>query len=221
MSGIPQLNEDDYRVFTLAMDDLIRRSDARAALLVEKAGYLIHQSGDREAFDATQVATLASNAFNATQFMASLLNEEKFSGMFQQGEQASTLILNIDENFLLVVVFNAIQSVGMIRFYADDTIKVLASQILASSRRDPGPGLDLADLNPTDIGQLFRRKADEPAPMVPEPAQEPVPEPAPMAFESGTPLTFPELSPPAPELPIQWNFHDGENPPPAPGNPPA
>jgi predicted regulator of Ras-like GTPase activity (Roadblock/LC7/MglB family) len=79
MAAIPQLNEEDLQQFTAALNDLLTRSEASTALIVEEAGFLIHQSGECSTIDTTQVATLASNAYNATKFMAGIINEPGFS----------------------------------------------------------------------------------------------------------------------------------------------
>ena len=88
--------------FEKVLADLVRKSEAILTMIVEKAGYLIHQHGNSEALDTTTLATLGSNAYNATQFMAQLVNENNFSSMYQQGEAYSTLILNIDHDCILV-----------------------------------------------------------------------------------------------------------------------
>ena len=92
MGQFPQLIQEDIDVIESVLRDLLRKSEANIALLVEKAGYLIHQCGNPEQIDTTTFATLGSNAYNAVQFMASLVNESNFSSMYQQGESYSTLI---------------------------------------------------------------------------------------------------------------------------------
>jgi predicted regulator of Ras-like GTPase activity (Roadblock/LC7/MglB family) len=163
MGQFPQLIEDDFQHFNNALTELLTKSEASTALIVEKAGYLIQQCGASNDVDTTTLATLASNAFNATQFMASLIQETNFTGMYQQGEHFSTLILNIDENSLLVVIFKATLGVGMVKYYAHDTIKQLSSQLQIAEHRAPGKGFDLIDLNATDLGELFKR-TDQPPP---------------------------------------------------------
>ena len=98
MGQFPQLNQEDLDALDVAMSELLGQSEANVALLVEKAGYLIHQCGNQEAMDATTFATLGSNAYNAVQFMAQLVNEDNFTSLYQQGERYSTLIVNVDEN---------------------------------------------------------------------------------------------------------------------------
>lgn len=158
MGNFPQLIEEDFQQFNTFLNDLLAKTEATTVLIVEKAGYLIHQCGETSQYDTTQVATLSANAFNATQFMASLLNEKNFTGMYQQGENSSSLILNVNENCLLVIIFKTSLSVGMIKYYAITTAKQLAFQLELAERRSPGIGYDLIDLNPKDVAELFRRK---------------------------------------------------------------
>lgn len=154
--AFPQLIEEDLASFERVLEDLVKKSEAMLAMIVEKAGYLIHQYGSSESVDTVTFATLGSNAFNATQFMAQLVNENNFSSMYQQGETYSTLILNIDEHCLLVLVFGTQQTVGSMKYYAAPAVKQIAGQIhTASARGDMG--LDLCDMNPEDVNTLFKR----------------------------------------------------------------
>src|SRR6201995_1971558 len=102
MGQFPQLNQDDIDQFEAILSDLLTKSEANIALLVEKAGYLIHQSGNPEQIDTTTFATLGSNAYNAVQFMASLVNESNFTSMSQQGERLSVLMRFAVLNSLVV-----------------------------------------------------------------------------------------------------------------------
>ncbi len=154
--AFPQLIEEDLACFDRVLEDLVKKSEAMLAMIVEKAGYLIHQFGSSESVDTVTFATLGSNAFNATQFMAQLVNEHNFSSMYQQGETYSTLILNIDEHCLLVLVFGTQQTVGSMKYYAAPAVKQIATQIASASERGD-MGLDLCDMNPEDVNTLFKR----------------------------------------------------------------
>ena len=101
----PQLNEEDMQYIDKVLGDLVRKSEALLSMLVEKAGYLIQQHGNAEALDTTTLATLGSNAYNATHFMAQLVNEHNFTSMYQQGETFSIELLGAARDDLLDVVF--------------------------------------------------------------------------------------------------------------------
>ncbi len=158
MGQFPQLIQEDIDSLDTAMRELLKKSEANVALLVEKAGYLIHQCGSQDSMDATTFATLGSNAYNAVQFMAQLVNESNFTSMYQQGEHYSTLMVNVDENSLLVIVFPTHLTVGSMKYYATPAAKTIGDRILLASSRAPGTGLDLSDLDPTDVQSLFRKK---------------------------------------------------------------
>src|ERR1700761_2000083 len=137
MSQFPQLNQEDIDVVHGVMQDLLKKSEAHVALLVEKAGYLIHQCGKPDEIDTTTFATLGSNAYNAVQFMAQLVNESNFTSMDQQGESHSTLMLNVDENSLLVIVFPTSLTVGSMKYYAGPAVRAIAKSIGIASARGP------------------------------------------------------------------------------------
>ena len=157
MGQFPSLNQSDIELIDHVMKDLLVKSEANIALLVEKAGYLIHQSGNPESVDTTTFATLGSNAYNAVQFMASLVNENNFTSMYQQGENFSTLMVNVDENSLLVIVFPTHLTVGSMKYYAAPAARRIAEQIVVATGRNDGLGLDLSDLNVSDAQSLFQK----------------------------------------------------------------
>ncbi len=189
MANFPQLTHDDFQKFDEALNALLAKSEASMVLIVEKAGHLIHQCGTVHG-GADQLATLAANSFAATQFMASLSDEPNFTGMFQQGEKISTLIMNIEEHCILVILFSSSLSVGLIKHYAAATIQSVANQLQIAQQRAPGVVFDLTDLNVTDAGALFR-KMDATDPVPAEITPETVPAPA----ESSVPIEAP-IEPP-------------------------
>lgn len=159
MTPFPQLITEDFECIQNALADLLEKSEASTALFVEKAGYLIAQCGDKEAFDTTEIATLAANAFAATQFIADRLGETNFSSMFQQGEMTNVLWVNVDENSLVVVIFKAHLSVGAIKYYALSTVQTVAKQLQIAQERAPDEAVDLAHFDPVDVNDIFQRKS--------------------------------------------------------------
>jgi len=157
MAGLPQLIEDDVRALEAALDELLRRSDAGAALVIDKGGPLISQHGAADKFDATTVAALAAGAFSATDMMARHLGETSLSHIYQQGRRVSLLISNVDENLLLIVVFPADLSVGAVKYYAGDAVRRIAAQLDKAARREPGTNLDLVSMNMLDVSGVFRK----------------------------------------------------------------
>ena len=155
---LPQLIEEDIREIDGALGDLLTKSEAISALVLDKGGFLITQCGDTRRFDTTTLGALAAAMYAATQGIASLVGEIDFSSVYQQGENISLLVNNVDEHCLLLVVFRAQISVGAVKYYALGTIAQLAQQLRAAQARAPGEGYDLSVLNIADTADLFRKK---------------------------------------------------------------
>ena len=158
MGTLPQLIEEDIQRMDAALKELLAQADATAALVIDKGGFLIASRGDSEQMDFTTIGALASGAFLANQTIAGLVNEQNFNNIYQQGEVTSMLCCNIDEHCLIVIIFPSKTGVGVVRFYADKAVKILAAQLVVAGERAPGRGLDLSVLNLADPQELFRRK---------------------------------------------------------------
>ena len=107
MASLPQLIEEDIGRLDRELRDLLEKSDATTALIIDKGGFLIASEGDARQFDLTTIAALASGAYMANQTIANLVHETNFNSIYQQGEKFSMFVMCVDENCLLVVIFKA------------------------------------------------------------------------------------------------------------------
>jgi predicted regulator of Ras-like GTPase activity (Roadblock/LC7/MglB family) len=158
MSTLPQIIEEDVQALTEALQDLLEQSEASAAIVIDKGGFLIAEYGPGSDNDTTTLAALAAGSFAATQSLAGLIRETDFSSMYQQGETNSLLVLNVDDYCLLVVIFPARVSVGAVKYFAADATKAVSRQLKKAKKRAPDAGLDLSMLNVADTKPLFRKK---------------------------------------------------------------
>lgn len=159
MPTLPQLIEDDVSQLDSVLRELTERSDATAVLLIDKGGFLLAQSGETAQFDPTTIAALSSGAYLANQSIANLVHEKNFNNVYQQGENFSLLITNVDEHSLLVVIFQAQLSVGAVKYFAAAAAVKVAAQMQVAHHRDPAAGLDLSVLNLEDPTNVFRKKS--------------------------------------------------------------
>lgn len=158
MSPLPELIEEDIAEVERAMQELLLKSDANVALLLDKGGFLITKCGNYQKFDTVTLAALAAASFAATQGIASLVCENNFSSVYQQGEENSMLVLNVDDNCLLTIVFSANISVGAVKYFAGTTVKQIGKQMKRARTRAPQAGLDLSLLNMADPTNVFRKR---------------------------------------------------------------
>ena len=158
MPGLPTLIEEDVQLLDGALDDLLRRSDATTALIIDKGGPLISQRGATDNFDTTTISALAAGSFCATQAIAERIGETNFSNIYQQGEHHSLLFCNIDDNVLLIVIFKAEISAGAIKYYAAATVDQVSRQLEKARQRSPRESTDLVSMNVVDASNIFRSK---------------------------------------------------------------
>ena len=65
MATLPQLIEEDIQRLDDELRELLEKSDATTALIIDKGGFLITSQGDSRSFDLTTIAALASGAYLA------------------------------------------------------------------------------------------------------------------------------------------------------------
>ena len=158
MPGLPPLIEEDVLLLDSALEGLLRKSEAAAILLIDKGGPVIARRGAAEQFDTTTIAALAAGSFCATQAIAERLGEASFSSIYQQGERLSLLFCNVDDDVLLIVIFNAALSAGAVKYYAAETIRQVVQQLERARRRAPGKTVDLVSENLLDVSAIFSKK---------------------------------------------------------------
>jgi predicted regulator of Ras-like GTPase activity (Roadblock/LC7/MglB family) len=156
--GLPQLIAEDVRELDRLLSELVSRSEASASIIIDKGGFMITQAGAVEGIDSTTLAALAAGSFAATQGMASVVSESNFNCVYQQGENFSLLVQNIEDDTLLLVVFPAHVSVGAVKYFSNAALPLLAKCFLTARERGSGE-LDLSMMNLEDSSQFFRRVA--------------------------------------------------------------
>jgi predicted regulator of Ras-like GTPase activity (Roadblock/LC7/MglB family) len=159
MATLPQLVEEDVQRLDDLLRELLEKSDATTALIIDKGGFLISSQGDTRQFDLTTIAALASGAYLANQTIANLVHEPTFSSVYQQGEKYSMFVVCVDEYSLLVVIFKAQVSVGLVKYFAGPTAEQIARQMRIAQERAPETGLDLSEVYGADTADFFKRKA--------------------------------------------------------------
>lgn len=158
MGTLPQLLEEDIHTLDRVLAELLKSTDAAAALILDKGGFLITQQGNTSAFDVTTISALASGAYLANQTIANLVSETNFDSVYQQGENFSMFTSNVDEQCLLLVIFPAQVGVGIVKYHASQIRERIALQMQTAQLRDPDASLDLSVLNMADTSGLFKRK---------------------------------------------------------------
>jgi predicted regulator of Ras-like GTPase activity (Roadblock/LC7/MglB family) len=124
-----------------AMLRMLKKAEAKCALLVDKDGHLITRQGFTQTLDTTALSALLAGSFASTKEIARLVGEPEFSVLFHQGEKDHIHISLVGERCILAVVFDDRTTIGMVRLYAKDTANCLR-EIVTEAEQDGAPGLD-------------------------------------------------------------------------------
>jgi predicted regulator of Ras-like GTPase activity (Roadblock/LC7/MglB family) len=157
MATLPPLTEEDVQLIDKTLDELLGKSEATAAFIIDKGGPLLSQRGQIGQMDTTAVAALAAGSFSATQAIAERVGESNFNSIYQQGDQSSLLVTSIDDNLLLVVIFRASLSVGVVKFYSKASIGAIAAQLVRARQRSPHIHIDMVSGDSVETS-IFKRR---------------------------------------------------------------
>ncbi len=113
-----------------AIDEILQQkliqAGVRNVMLIDMAGNTIsEQNNGKFKLDTISFAALAAGNFAAVEAMAKLVGESEFSLLFHKGETASVHFSKINNDFLLITMFQKDLSLGIIRLKVTDTIKAL------------------------------------------------------------------------------------------------
>lgn len=118
--------EDDFGAITASLQQFLKDSNARCALLVDRTGQLVATVGEQPKFDATTFASLTAADFSANDQLAKLIGEPDFNSLFHQGEKESMYLADIARRVILVVLFDNRTTLGLVRLKMKETVSELS-----------------------------------------------------------------------------------------------
>lgn len=136
--------EDDHAAILRSLQLFLHGSNARCALLVDRAGQLVATVGEAPQFDSTAFATLTAADFSANDQLARLVGETDFNSLFHQGEHESMYLVDIARRLILVILFDQRTTLGLVRLKVKPTVDELTRLIRGMFDRPRGDA-------PTDV----------------------------------------------------------------------
>lgn len=127
------LTKNDIDLLDRTLFEIIKKAEARCALLVLQDGRPLAHRGQTEGIDLDALCALIAGSFATTREIARLLGEPEFTVMFHQGESEHIHNLLVDADTILTVVFDDRTTIGMTRLYAKEAKPILA-ETLARAR---------------------------------------------------------------------------------------
>ncbi len=151
------MHADEFQRITSVCDRLTGEANANVVFLVDKNGQLIASSGATEDIDTTSLASLTAGNIAATGGLAKLIGEREFSILFHEGEKDNLHISIVAQRVILVVIFDARSSLGLVRLRVKKASEEL-HQIFTDLEQKgalPGGGSPFAEITDEDIDNLF------------------------------------------------------------------
>jgi predicted regulator of Ras-like GTPase activity (Roadblock/LC7/MglB family) len=121
--------EEDYWAINTILQELLKNSNAASVLLLDKTGQLISSLGDPPQFDLHGFASLCAADFEANAQLATLIGEKDFSTLYHQGSNESMYLARVEQNIILVILFDKRTTLGLVRLRAKKAVDNLETVI--------------------------------------------------------------------------------------------
>ena len=130
------IHESDAARIDAVLERFLGDSGSAAVLLIERSGEPLAIAGAARTLDTVSIAALAAGAFSSTAALARLLGESEFSVLFHEGVKESLHVSTVDDDAILLAIFDERTTVGMVRLFAKEAGKAVAG-VLAETRSRP------------------------------------------------------------------------------------
>jgi predicted regulator of Ras-like GTPase activity (Roadblock/LC7/MglB family) len=117
--------EEDLKVITGLMTSLLRETNVRSLILVDRTGQIVANVGEAPQFDTQAFASLTAADFSANDQLAKMIGEHEFSSLFHQGEKESMYLADVARRVILVALFDNLTTLGLVRLKVRSTVETL------------------------------------------------------------------------------------------------
>lgn len=127
--------KEDIDKIDKMLEEMLRLSKAKCALLIDKDGHLVTKQGGSSSYDTDTIAALVAGSFAATKEMARILGEEEFSVLFHQGKKDNIHLTLVGNRTLLAIIFDDKTTVGMVRLYSNEVTKKMVAVFTDATKK--------------------------------------------------------------------------------------
>ncbi len=117
--------EEDYKAITEHMNGLLRETNVKSLMLVDRNGQVVANVGEPPQFDPQAFASLTAADFSANDQLAKMIGEHEFASLFHQGEKESMYLADVARRVILVALFDSRTTLGLVRLKFKGTVEIL------------------------------------------------------------------------------------------------
>jgi predicted regulator of Ras-like GTPase activity (Roadblock/LC7/MglB family) len=152
------IHEADATRIDAVLERFLGDGGCAAALLIERGGEPLAMAGAARTLDTVSIAALAAGAFSSTAALARLLGETEFSVLFHEGAKESLHVSTVDDDAILLAIFDERTTIGMVRLFAREASQELNAILVDARRRPRRTGVLASPLTPEEVRSAFRQR---------------------------------------------------------------
>src|SRR5216684_6859081 len=120
------ISDRELAIISTALNKLVLDTSASSVMLIDKSGQVVATQGSGVRRNATSLGALLAGAFSSSRHIAELLGEKDFRTIFQQGVHENIFTTMVEEQWLLVIVFEKLTQIGLVKVLSKKTSDELA-----------------------------------------------------------------------------------------------
>jgi predicted regulator of Ras-like GTPase activity (Roadblock/LC7/MglB family) len=109
------ISDRELATISSVLSKLMNDTNATSAMLIDKSGQVVAVQGSEMRRNATTLGALLAGVFSSSREVARLLNEKDFRNIFQQGVQENIYTSMVEEQWLLVIIFDKLTHIGLVK----------------------------------------------------------------------------------------------------------
>jgi predicted regulator of Ras-like GTPase activity (Roadblock/LC7/MglB family) len=109
------ISDRDLTTISSVLTRLMNDTNAASIMLIDKSGQVVAVQGTNTRRNATTLGALLAGVFSSSREVAKLLDEKDFRNIFQQGVQQNIYTSMVEEQWLLVIIFDRSTHIGLVK----------------------------------------------------------------------------------------------------------
>jgi predicted regulator of Ras-like GTPase activity (Roadblock/LC7/MglB family) len=109
------ISDRELGTISAVLTKLMNDTNATSTMLLDKSGQVVAVQPTGTKRNATTLGALLAGVFSSSREVAKLLNEKDFRNIFQQGVQENIYTSMVEEQWLLVIIFDKLTHIGLVK----------------------------------------------------------------------------------------------------------
>ncbi len=130
------LSSEQTQRIEKALATYVEVAGLKTVLLVDPDGHLVNQAGVTDSIDPVSFGALVSANFASTQQIAGQMGESEFDAFYIQGKANDLYLHAVGDIVILVSIFPKSTTLGMVKVFAEKTVKELTEVYSAGGGAD-------------------------------------------------------------------------------------